>query len=119
MDLGTVVDMLRPGMEGAVEWGSGQRARRYAESDEPIFGKTGTCTHTDQRTHLGWFGSYNQVGERKLVVVVLLTGGRPVNGPVASGIAGGVYKILKGQNYYASAEPGLPEVLRAATSEAQ
>lgn len=119
MELGPVVDMLRPGMEGTVEWGSGQRARRYAESDEPIFGKTGTCTHNDRRTHLGWFGSFNQVGDRKLVVVVLLTGGRPVNGPVASGIAGGVYRILKGQNYYASAEPGLPEVLRPSLSESQ
>lgn len=119
VDLGPVVEMMRPGMEGAVEWGSGQRARKYSESDEPIFGKTGTCTHSDQRTHLGWFGSFNQVGDRKLVVVVLLTGGRPVNGPVASGIAGGVYKILKGQNYYAGAEPGLPEVLRASSSETQ
>jgi penicillin-binding protein 2 len=115
MDLGPIVEMLRPGMEGAVEWGSGQRARRSAESDEPIFGKTGTCTHSDQKTHLGWFGSYNQVGDRKLVVVVLLTGGRPVNGPVASGIAGAVYRILNGQNYYAIAEPGLPEVLRASS----
>lgn len=119
VDLGPVVEMLRPGLEGAVEWGSGQRARKFAESDEPIFGKTGTCTHSDQRTHLGWFGSFNQVGDRKLVVVVLLTGGRPVNGPVASGIAGGVYRILKGQNYYAKAEPELPEVLRASAPETQ
>lgn len=119
VDLGPIVEMLRPGMEGAVEWGSGQRARKFAESDEPIFGKTGTCTHSDQRTHLGWFGSFNQVGDRKLVVVVLLTGGRPVNGPVASGIAGAVYKILNGQNYYAKAEPALPEVLRASPSETQ
>ena len=116
MDLGPIVDQLRPGMEGAVEWGSGQRARRFAESDEPIFGKTGTCTHSDQRTHLGWFGSYNQVGNRKLSVVVLLTGGRPVNGPVASGVAGAVYRALNGQNYYAMAEPLVPEVLKSLTA---
>ncbi len=100
MDLSKVVDQLRPGMEGAVEWGSGHRARSASESEEPIFGKTGTCTHSDQRTHLGWFGSFNQVGDRKLAVVVLLTGGRPVNGPVASGVAGAVYRILNGQDYY-------------------
>lgn len=100
MDLQKVVAQLRPGMEGAVEWGSGQRARKNAESEEKIYGKTGTCTHSDQRTHLGWFGAYNEVGDRRLVVVVLLTGGRPVNGPVASGIAGAVYRILNGQNYY-------------------
>jgi cell division protein FtsI/penicillin-binding protein 2 len=113
MDLAKIVDQLRPGMEGAVEWGSGKRARRTAESSEPIFGKTGTCTHSDQRTHLGWFGSYNQVGDRKLVVVVLLTGGRPVNGPVASGIAGSVYRILNGQNYYAVSDPALSGAIHA------
>jgi cell division protein FtsI/penicillin-binding protein 2 len=105
LDLASIVDQMRPGMEGAVEWGSGRRAREAADDSTPIFGKTGTCTHSDQRTHLGWFGSYNQVGDRKLVVVVLLTGGRPVNGPVASGVAGSVYRILAGQNYYAQAAP--------------
>lgn len=101
MDLSKIVDQIRPGMEGAVEFGSARRARVAAGDDEDIFGKTGTCTHADQRTHLGWFGSYNQVGDRKLVVVVLLTGGHRVNGPVASGIAGSVYRLLQGQNYYA------------------
>lgn len=102
LDLAQIVEQVQPGMEGAVEWGSGHRARLQADDNTPIFGKTGTCTHSDQRTHLGWFGSYNQVGDRKLAVVVLLTGGRPVNGPVASGVAGSVYRILAGQNYYAS-----------------
>lgn len=101
MDLSKIVDQIRPGMEGAVEFGSARRARAAAGDDEDIFGKTGTCTHADQRTHLGWFGSYNQVGDRKLVVVVLLTGGHRVNGPVASGVAGSVYRLLAGQNYYA------------------
>ena len=113
MDLAQVIEQLRPGLEGAVEWGSGQRARKTSESTEPIFGKTGTCTHSDQRTHLGWFGAYNQVGERRLVVVVLLTGGRPVNGPVASGIAGAVYRILNDQNYYALRDPMLTQVVQA------
>lgn len=108
MDLQKVVEQMLPGMEGAVEWGSGQRARKNAESDEQIYGKTGTCTHSDQRTHLGWFGAFNKVGNRRLVVVVLLTGGRPVNGPVASGIAGAVYRILNGQNYYAQSDSAAP-----------
>ncbi len=63
--------------------------------NEPIFGKTGTCT--DARTHLGWFGSFNEINNRKLVVTVLLTGGKYVNGPVASGVAGQVYKLLSQQ----------------------
>jgi penicillin-binding protein 2 len=40
------------------------------------------------------------------VVVVMLTGGKSVNGPVAAGIAGGVYKNLSQQNYFAQADTG-------------
>jgi len=32
--------------------------------------------------------------------VVLLTGGHAVNGPVASGIAGAVYRNLSSDNYF-------------------
>jgi hypothetical protein len=34
------------------------------------------------------------------VVVVMLTGGHSVNGPVASGVAGQVYRNLSAQNYF-------------------
>ena len=83
----------------ATEYGTARRA--YYDSNEPIFGKTGTCTDRATPTHLGWFGSFNEVGGRKLVVVVLLTGGRPVNGPVAAGIAGQIYRTLSLQSYFA------------------
>lgn len=92
---------LRPGMLGATDFGTARRA--LYDANEPIYGKTGTCT--DARTHLGWFGSYNEVSGRKLVVVVLLTGGRPVNGPVAAGIAGQVYRNLSEQQWYAQQQP--------------
>ncbi|MBI5281740.1 MAG: penicillin-binding protein [Candidatus Solibacter usitatus] len=91
---------MKPGMMGAVDFGTARRA--LYDANEPIYGKTGTCT--DSRTHLGWFGSYNEAGRNKLVVVVLLTGGRRVNGPVAAGIAGQVYKNLSAQQYFASAQ---------------
>jgi cell division protein FtsI/penicillin-binding protein 2 len=88
-----------PGLLGATEYGTARRA--YYDSNEPIFGKTGTCTDRATPTHLGWFGSFNEVNGRKLVVVVLLTGGRPVNGPVAAGIAGEIYRNLSQQKYFA------------------
>ncbi len=88
LDIAQWLPEIKPGMLAAVEYGTARRA--HYDDNEPILGKTGTCT--DNRTHLGWFGSFNEVGRNKLVVVVLLTGGRPVNGPVAAGIAGGVYK---------------------------
>ncbi len=104
---------MRPGMLGATDFGTARRA--LYDANEPIYGKTGTCS--DARTHLGWFGSYNEINGRKLVVVVLLTGGRPVNGPVASGVAGLVYKNLSEQQWFAQHSPTIagPIVTSAAT----
>ena len=87
LDIQECIPAVKPGMLGAVEFGTARRAQQ----DAPIAGKTGTCT--DGHTHMGWFGSFNDQG-RKLVVVVMLTGGRPAVGPVAAGIAGQVYRNL-------------------------
>ena len=67
---------VKPGMMAAVDHGTARRAQY--DANEPILGKTGTCTDRATPTHLGWFGSFNEVGHNKLVVVVLLTGGKPV-----------------------------------------
>ena len=48
---------------------------------------------------MGWFRVLQQVGAHRLVVVVMLTGGR-VNGPVAAGVAGQIYKNLSAQRYF-------------------
>ncbi len=101
-----VLDDIKPGMAGTVEYGTGRRA--FYDASEPVYGKTGTCTHSDNQTHLGWFGSFNDVEGRKLVVVVLLTGGRPINGPVASGVAGEVYKNLSKAHYFSSRPAMMP-----------
>jgi cell division protein FtsI/penicillin-binding protein 2 len=100
LDFGNEIPEIKPGMMGAVEFGTARRA--HYDPNEPILGKTGTCTDRATPTHLGWFGSFNEVGNNKLVVVVLLTGGKAVNGPVAAQIAGGVYKNLSGQQFFAS-----------------
>ena len=117
LDIQAVVPEMRPGMMGAVDFGTARRAA-YS-SEEPIMGKTGTCT--DARTHLGWFGSFNEVNGTKLVVTVLLTGGSAVNGPVASGIAGLVYKNLSEQNWFAGAKEFTPtaEVLTGTSGYAR
>ena len=105
---------IKPGMMGAVAYGTARRVGFSA--DDPIFGKTGTCTDNRTPTHLGWFGSYNEIAGRKLVVVVLLTGGHSVSGPIASGVAGAVYKNLTDQNYFAQA---LPQISPAALISTQ
>ncbi|BDC47695.1 hypothetical protein F183_A00110 [Bryobacterales bacterium F-183] len=107
----SVQDML-PGMMGAVEFGTARRAA-YNQEDAPygmLYGKTGTCTDTSSPTHMGWFASFNQIGNQKLVAVVMLTGGRAVNGPVASGVAGAFFRNLGKSAYFRS------EHTRAATA---
>jgi len=107
LDIAGLIPEVKPGMRGAVEFGTAHRARE----DGPIAGKTGTCS--ENHTHLGWFGSFNDVGNKKLVVVVLLTGGRPAIGPLAAGIAGDVYRRLGEKNYFATAQPMTPATLVA------
>ncbi|HUP02769.1 MAG TPA: penicillin-binding transpeptidase domain-containing protein [Bryobacteraceae bacterium] len=99
LEIGNLIPLVEPGMRGAVEFGTAQRAKE----DGPIAGKTGTCGQ--EHTHLGWFGSFNSIGSRKLVVVVLLTGGRPDTGPLAAGVAGDLYHALSEKNYFATAQP--------------
>jgi cell division protein FtsI/penicillin-binding protein 2 len=109
LDIGPWIPEIKPGMMGAVEYGTARRANY--DPNEPILGKTGTCTDSKSPTHLGWFGSFNDVGKNKLVVVVLLTGGRGVNGPIASGIAGQVYRNLSAANYFQKDRGGVPLAL--------
>jgi penicillin-binding protein 2 len=98
LDVAKYLPEITPGMNDAVEFGTARRANY--DPSQSIYGKTGTCSDTRSPTHLGWFGSFNVVGDRKLVVVVLLTGGGHINGPIASGVAGQVYKILGEQHYF-------------------
>lgn len=98
LDIEPLIPEIKPGMAGAVEYGT---ARRIGfDPEEPIYGKTGTCTDSRTPTHLGWFGSFIERGSDKLVVTVLLTGAKGVSGPTASGVAGNVYKNLDAANYF-------------------
>jgi penicillin-binding protein 2 len=96
LDIERLISGVIPGLRGAVEFGTAHRARQ----EESIAGKTGTCS--EGQTHLGWFGSFNDVGSRKLVVVVLLTGGHPAIGARAAGIAGAIYRHLDHDSYSAT-----------------
>jgi len=108
------IEDIKMGMRGAVEFGTARRANY--DSAEPILGKTGTCTDFKVSTHMGWFGSFNEVNHHQLVVVVMLTGTKSINGPVASGVAGAIYRRLSEQRYFASDRAGggktnLPEIV--------
>ncbi len=107
LDIKPLIDEIKPGMQGAVEFGTARRAKQ----EDTIMGKTGTCS--EGRTHLGWFGSFNDAGKNRIVVVVLLTGGRPSIGPMAAGVAGDVYRHLAQKNYFATNHPLTPAALIA------
>jgi cell division protein FtsI/penicillin-binding protein 2 len=96
LDIENLIPVVKPGMLAAVDRGTAHRAQQ----DEPIAGKTGTCT--DSHTHMGWFGSFNDVGKNKLVVVVMLTGGGPIRGSLAAEVAGEFYRSLSTKNYFAA-----------------
>jgi penicillin-binding protein 2 len=98
LDIENQIPEVQPGMRGAVQYGTARRI--MALTEDPIMGKTGTCS--DRRTHLGWFGSFSEINGKKVVVAVLLTGGRPCVGPAAAGVAGGVYKRLTEQRFFSA-----------------
>jgi cell division protein FtsI/penicillin-binding protein 2 len=114
LDIDQLIPEIKPGMMGAVEYGT---ARRIGfDPNEPIYGKTGTCTDARTPTHLGWFGSFTDTSKGKLVVVVLLTGARGVSGPAAAGVAGSVYKNLEASDYFSQPQQVSPVALMPSRS---
>jgi cell division protein FtsI/penicillin-binding protein 2 len=106
---------VKVGMRAAVDFGTARRVNN--DPVEPVLGKTGTCTDFKSSNHMGWFGSFNEVGRNRLVVVVMLAGNRAVSGPVAAGVAGKIYHLLSDQKYFAASrvpdkKPGnMPELM--------
>jgi cell division protein FtsI/penicillin-binding protein 2 len=92
LSIETPISGILPGLLAAVEGGTARAARQQ----QPIAGKTGTCT--ENQTHLGWFGAFNSDG-RRVVVVVLLRGGRQATGARAAAIAGQIYDQLGEASY--------------------
>jgi beta-lactamase class D len=109
LDIARWIPDIKPGLTGAVEYGTARKAMYNPEA--PICGKTGTCT--GGTTHLGWFGSFNDFGQTKMVVVVILTGGRGVSGPNAAEVAGNIYRRLYEQRYFARRPVFSPALLLA------
>lgn len=102
LDIASMIQEIRPGMQGAVEFGTARRAG--IDAPEQILGKTGTCSEFNApTTHLGWFASFNEPAPgtgKRLVAVVMLTGGKQVNGPIASGVAGSFFRNLARMQYF-------------------
>src|ERR1035438_1635131 len=80
LEIARYVPDLQDGMAGAVEYGTARRLKANFH-ELPVFGKTGTCSANG--TRFGWFTSWSESPQGRLVTVFFLEGGRPTFGPRA------------------------------------
>jgi LysM repeat protein/beta-lactamase class D len=108
LDIEPLLPDVRDGMLAAVLYGTGRRS--YTGEGEQPLGKTGTCS--DAASRLGWFVSYADQENPKIVLAVLMRGRtHATNGPFAAQIAGKIYQKLYQQNYFAThTAPTVPPI---------
>ena len=116
LNIARYIPDVEDGMAGAVEYGTARSLRANFQQFS-VFGKTGTCTNEGTHTHLGWFASFSDAPQGKLVTVFLLEGGRAVYGPRAADLTGEFYKNLWDHNYFVASK-GAPEDQSASTAPA-
>ena len=99
-DIQAIIPDIRDGMLGAVLYGTAKRSYDPFDGEQAL-GKTGTCNDEGVGGRLGWFASYADQANPRIVLVVLLHGGaRIITGPHASEIAGRIYHSLYQKNYF-------------------
>lgn len=99
LDIAAYIPDVADGMDGSVRYGTG-RSVRYNFNEEPILGKTGTCSKDG--TRFGWFTSYSNTQYGRIVTVVFLRGGRSTYGPKAAEISGKFYRNLYDHSFFAA-----------------
>jgi penicillin-binding protein 2 len=112
LDIQGALPDLREGMRAAITRGTARRSN--LTDDDQVAGKTGSCSADGSR--LGWFVSYMDQPDLKLVLVILLRGHTySVRGPMAAGIAGRIYRQLHQADYVTgqAARAGAVPVLAA------
>jgi penicillin-binding protein 2 len=97
LNIAPLIPEISVGMEGAVEYGTA-RSLRTNFSQFPVMGKTGTCSNNG--TRFGWFGSYADTPNGRIVTVIFLEGGRPTFGPKAAELTGEFYRALWDKSYF-------------------
>jgi penicillin-binding protein 2 len=102
LDIGPIIPEISDGLSGAVEYGTA-RFLRTSFIEEPVLGKTGTCSNNG--TRFGWFASYANTEHGRIVSVFFLEGGRPTFGPKAAELAGHFYRNLYDHDYFSGKAP--------------
>jgi penicillin-binding protein 2 len=111
LDIGSAIPEMTDGLSGAVEYGTARHLRN-SFIEEPVLGKTGTCSNNG--TRFGWFASYANTEHGRIVTVIFLQGGRPTFGPKAAELAGHFYRNLYDHDYFSPKPNSAP--VRSASS---
>jgi len=97
LNIAPLIPEILDGMQGAVMYGTA-RSLRANFSEFPVMGKTGTCSNNG--TRFGWFGSYADTPNGRIVTVFFLEGGRPTFGPKAAELTGQFYRAFWDKSYF-------------------
>jgi beta-lactamase class D len=97
LDIKALIPEMTPGMQAAVQYGTA-RSLKANFNAFPVMGKTGTCSNDG--TRFGWFGSYADTPNGRIVTVIFLEGGRPTFGPKAAELTGEFYRALYDSHYF-------------------
>ena len=113
VDIQSSLPNLREGMHAAVIRGTARRSNM--SDDEDVSGKTGSCSDSESR--IGWFVSYMDQPNLKIVLVILMRGDTyAVRGPMAAGIAGRIYRQLQEDEYVTGQDARVGSPVLAAKS---
>lgn len=102
LNLRPLLPELNEGLRTAVINGTGRNVGSNF-TEEAVLGKTGTCSRDG--TRMGWFASYADTEHGRIVVVVMLQGGRPTVGPRAAEVAGRIYRSLYDHEFFVANRP--------------
>ena len=103
LNISLILPEIREGLLAAVLYGTGKSSFDRGGDEMPL-GKTGTCDDHITPSKIGWFLTFSDEAHSKIALAVLLRGNtRRVKGPTAAQVAGGIYRRLREQNYFADA----------------
>ena len=106
LDIKPLIPEISGGMEAAVDYGTA-RSLRTSFNELPVLGKTGTCSANG--TRFGWFASFANTNQGRIVTVFFLEGGRPTFGPKAAELTGHFYRALYDHSFFAAKTPAVAE----------
>jgi cell division protein FtsI/penicillin-binding protein 2 len=116
LDIAEAIPEMLDGMTGAVLYGTA-RSLRLNFNEEPILGKTGTCSKAG--TRFGWFASFADTDKGRIATVVFLQGGRPTYGPKAAEITGKFYRELYDHDFFTKPATASTRGEKSVTGSAQ